>query len=51
VSAGENHSLFISDGQVYGCGDNSTFQIGSFDDAYKNKKYILEPVKYFLTVI
>jgi alpha-tubulin suppressor-like RCC1 family protein len=41
VSAGENHSLFISDGQLYGCGDNSTFQIGNFDDAYKNKKYIL----------
>ena len=41
VSAGENHSLFISQGKVYGCGDNSSYQIGSFEDSFKNKKYIL----------
>ncbi len=41
VSAGENHSLFIVDRQVYGCGDNSCFQIGQLEGSLKNKKYIL----------
>jgi len=43
ISAGENHSLFLSKGKVYSCGDNSNGQLG----AASNKKFISDPILYF----
>ena len=41
VAAGENYSLYLSNGFVFGAGDNSSGQI----DPSINKKFILDPVK------
>lgn len=39
IAAGENHSLFISNGNLYSCGDNSSGQLGTMF----NKKFLAEP--------
>jgi alpha-tubulin suppressor-like RCC1 family protein len=39
IAAGENHSLFISKGRVFACGDNSNGQVGTV----LNKKFLTEP--------
>ncbi len=39
ISAGQNHSLFISSDRVYATGDNTSGQIG----VGNGKKYYLEP--------
>jgi alpha-tubulin suppressor-like RCC1 family protein len=41
-AAGENHSLFVVEGKVYACGDNSNGQLG----ALFNKKFSSEAIKY-----
>lgn len=48
ISAGENHSLFIQQGILFGCGDNSLFQIGNTINSEKQKKYMLEITKYLI---
>lgn len=39
IAAGENHSLFISKGSLFACGDNSNGQLGTM----LNKKFTAEP--------
>jgi alpha-tubulin suppressor-like RCC1 family protein len=39
IAAGENHSLFVSKGQIFGCGDNTSGQVSTLF----NKKYVLDP--------
>ena len=41
MAAGDNHSLFIQKGRVFGCGDNSNGQLG----ALFAKKFNPEPTK------
>ena len=43
VAAGESHSLFLREGEVLGCGDNSNGQLG----AHLGKKFVAEPNRYF----
>lgn len=44
IAAGENHSLFISNGNLYACGDNSNGQLGTV----LNKKFAAQPTQYFI---
>jgi alpha-tubulin suppressor-like RCC1 family protein len=41
IAAGENFSLFLRDGVVYGAGDNSSGQI----NCQLKKKYAMEPTE------